>query len=167
MKRIKVCVLTVFLLNIFSISWGNANSPHDYLIYVSGSYDKHPTHITVYTIGYWVSQASLLKKSSKEVFTSSASCEKNHYGRLILSLEPNIFYNPIMQILYGGISTKVYGDDGKVITTLNSEDEIYGPLTVLYEKLVDKLYKKVLTKVQDQIHNDEAINLYLKQKKAQ
>lgn len=72
-----------------------------------------------------------------------------------------------MQILYGGISTKVYGDDGKVITTLNSEDEIYGPLTVLYEKLVDKLYKKVLTKVQDQIHNDEAINLYLKQKKAQ
>ncbi|MEY4262177.1 MAG: hypothetical protein RLZZ625_1013 [Pseudomonadota bacterium] len=98
------------------------------------------------------------------VFTSSASCEKDHYGRLILSLEPHLFYNPLMKILYGGITTKVYGYNGKIITTIKSEDEVPGYLTILHEKLIDQLYKKILIKLQNQISSNEAVNLYLKQK---
>ena len=48
-----------------------------------------------------------------------------------------------MTTLYGGITAKIYGHDGKIITTIFSEDETQGILTVLYEKLVDKLYKKI------------------------
>jgi hypothetical protein len=34
----------------------------------------------------------------------------------------------------------------------------------LHEKLIDQLYKKILTKLQNQISSSEAVNLYLKQK---
>jgi hypothetical protein len=39
-----------------------------------------------------------------------------------------------------------------------------GYLTILHEKLIDQLYKKILTKLQNQISSNEAVNLYLKQK---
>jgi hypothetical protein len=39
-----------------------------------------------------------------------------------------------------------------------------GYLTILHEKLIDQLYKKILIKLQNQISSNEAVNLYLKQK---
>ena len=161
MKKIKFYIFIIFAFNIIS---AHANSGNDYLIHVSSNFDKHPTHLKSYSIGYWVPQATILKNSSKSVFTSSASCEKDHYGTLILSLEPQLFYNPLMQIFYGGISAKVYGYNGKIITTIKSEDELPGNLTILHEKLIDQLYKKILTKLQNQIHTNDAVNLYLKHK---
>lgn len=162
MKKIKFFIFLIFAFNIIC---AHANPQNDYLMYVSSSFDKHPTYLKSYSIGYWIPQASILKNSSKSVFTSSASCEKDHYGRLILSLEPHLFYNPLMKILYGGITTKVYGYNGKIITTIKSEDEVPGYLTILHEKLIDQLYKKILVKTQNQIEASELINLYLRQSK--
>ena len=105
MKKIK----SFFVILLLSFISTNAQSANDYLIYVSNFFDKHPTHIKVYHYGYWVNQATILKNSSKAIFTSSANCEKNQYGKLILSLEPKIFYNPLMTTLYGGITAKIYG----------------------------------------------------------
>jgi hypothetical protein len=158
MKKIKFYILIIFAFTSICV---HANSGNDYLIYISSSFDKHPTYIKSYSIGYWVPQASILKNSSKSVFSSSASCEKDNYGSLILSLEPHLFYNPLMTTLYGTISTRVYGLSGKIITTIKSEDEVQGYLSVLHEKLIDRLYKKVLTKLQNQIRTNDAINLYL------
>jgi len=157
MKKIK----SFFVILILSLISANAQSANDYLIYVSNFYDKHPAHIKAYRYGYWVNQATILKNSSKAILTSSANCEKDQYGKLILSLEPKIFYNPLMTTLYGGITTKIYGHDGKIITTIFSEDETQGILTVLYEKLVDKLYQKILLKLQNQMSTNDAINSYL------
>jgi len=160
MKKIKSAVVILFLILVSF----NAHSANDYLIYVSNFFDKHPTHIVVsprWQWGYWVNQATILKNSSKAVFTSSANCEKDQYGKLILSLEPKIFYNPGMTILYGDITAKIYGYDGKIITSINIEDQAQGVVTVLYEKLVDKLYKKILIQLQNQISANESINLYL------
>ena len=158
MKKIKFYIPIIFAFTSICV---HANSGNDYLIYISRSFDKHPTYIKSYSIGYWVPQASILKNSSKSVFSSSASCEKDNYGSLILSLEPHLFYNPLMTTLYGTISTRVYGLNGKIITTIKSEDEVQGYLSVLHEKLIDRLYKKVLTKLQNQIRTNDAINLYL------
>ena len=116
MKKFK-SFLVILLLSFIST---NAQSANDYLIYVSNFFDKHPTHIKVYRSGYWVNQATILKNSSKAIFTSSANCEKNQYGKLILSLEPKIFYNPLMTTLYCGITAKIYGHDGKIITKIYS-----------------------------------------------
>ncbi len=157
MKKIK----SFFIILILSLMSTKAQSANDYLIYVSNFYDKHPTHITAYRYGYWVKQATILKNSSKAIFTSSADCEKDQYGKLILSLEPKIFYNPLMTTIHGGMTAKIYGHDGKIITTIYSEDETQGILNVLYEKLVDKLYKRILLQLQNQISTNDAINSYL------
>ena len=73
MKKIK-SFFVILLLSFISTS---AQSANDYLIYVSNFFDKNPTHIKVYRYGYWVNQATILKNSSKAIFTSSANCEKN------------------------------------------------------------------------------------------
>ena len=162
MKKIKFYILITFF---FCVGLAKANSSNDYLIHVSDYYDKHPTYIKSYSIGYWIPQASILKKSSKLIFTSSAPCTANHYGNLILSFEPHIFFNPLMQTLYGDISTKIYGNTGNIITTIKSEDEIQGSLNILHERLIDQLYRKILVKLQNQISTNEKVNFYLSQKK--
>ena len=162
MKQTKLYILTSLFL---SIGLAKANSTNDYLIHISDYYDKHPTYIKSYSIGYWIPQASILKKSSKLIFTSSAPCTANYYGNAVLLLEPHIFYNPLMKTLYGDISTKVYGNAGNIITTIKSEDEVQGSLSILHETLIDQLYRKILVKLQDQISINEKMNAYLKQKK--
>jgi hypothetical protein len=52
-----------------------------------------------------------------------------------------------------------------MIASFKTEDEVNGFLTVLYEKLIDQLYKKILTKVHNQIQTHDAVNFYLNQKK--
>lgn len=165
MKKIKLCVFIAIILNLLYTNTVFANLNYDFLIHVSSNFDKHPTYLKSYSTGYWIQQASILKASSKSVFTLSASCEKNHYGKLILSLEPHLFYNPLMKTLYGKINTKVYGENGKILMAFNSEDEIQGSLTILHEKLIDQLYKKILAKTQNQIQTNEIISLNLKQSK--
>jgi hypothetical protein len=166
MKKIKFYIFIIYALTSIC---ANANSGNDYLIYVSNSFDKHPTRINIaprWQWGYWVNQATILKNSSKTIFTTSANCEKGQYGKLILALEPKIFYNPGMTTLYGDITAKIYGHDGKIITSINVEDQTQGIVTVFYEKLVDKLYKKILIQLQNQISTNEAINLYLQKNSA-
>jgi hypothetical protein len=70
-----------------------------------------------------------------------------------------------MKTLYGKISTKVYGVNGKILIAISTEDEMQGSLTILHEKLIDQLYKKILVKTQNQIEASELINFYLKQSK--
>ena len=147
MNKIKLSVLIFAILNIFLNNTAFANSTYNYLIFVSSNFDKHPTYLKSYSTGYWVQQASILKNSSKSIFTSSENCEKNHYGKLILYLEPHLFYNPLMKTLYGEISTKVYGLNGKILTTIKTEDEVEGSLSVLHEKMIDQLYKKFSQKL--------------------
>lgn len=165
MKKIKLFVFIVAVFNLFFMKTVFANSTYNYLIFVNNNFDRHPIYLKSYSTGYWVQQASILKNSSKSIFASSANCEKNHYGKLILSLEPHLFYNPLMKTLYGKISTKVYGGNGKILTTINTEDEIQGSLSVLHEKIIDQLYKKILTKSQNEIEVNDAINFYLKHSK--
>ena len=165
MNKIKLSVLIFAILNIFQNNTAFANSTYNYLIFVSSNFDKHPTYLKSYSTGYWVQQASILKNSSKSIFTSSENCEKNHYGKLILYLEPHLFYNPLMKTLYGEISTKVYGGNGKILTTIKTEEEVEGSLSVLHEKMIDQLYKKILTKAQNKIEVNDAINFYLNHSK--
>ena len=148
------------------ISEVKANTNYDYLIHIDENFDKHPIHLVDFRWqGYWIKQGSLLKKAASSALPNSALCEKGNYGNLVLSLDPHVFYNPLMKILYGGITTKVYGYNGKIITTIKSEDEVPGYLTILHEKLIDQLYKKILVKTQNQIEASELINLYLRQSK--
>ena len=143
-----------------------ANNNYNYLIYINESFDKHPIRLrgTRGYTGYWVQQASILKKSALSGLPNSAWCEKGNYGNLILSLEPHIFFNPIMTTYHGTLKAKIYNQDGKIIKTIKVEDEFSGILTVLYEVPVDKLYKKLLLALDGQIKNDIETNLILNDK---
>ena len=145
-----------------------ANTNYNYLIYINESFDKHPIRLrgTKSYTGYWVQQASILKKSALSGLPNSAWCEKGNYGNLILSLEPHIFFNPIMTTYYGTLKAKIYNQDGKIIKTIKVEDELSGILTVLYEVPVDKLYKKLLLALDEQIKNDTETNLILNDKRS-
>lgn len=148
------------------ISEVKANTNYDYLIHINESFDKHPIRLSgprTYS-SYWVKQASLLKKSALSELPNSASCEKGNYGNLILSLEPHIFFNPLMTTYYGTLKAKIYNQDGKIIKIIKVEDELRGILTVLYEVPIDKLYKKLLLALDEQIKTDTETNLILNDK---
>ena len=69
-----------------------------------------------------------------------------------------------MTTFYGTLKAKIYNQDGKIIKTIKVEDELSGILTVLYEVPIDKLYKKLLLALDEQIKNDGETNLILNDK---
>jgi len=66
MLKILVAFSIFFALVTQSIiSEVKANTNYDYLIHINESFDKHPIHLTgFYLQGYWIKQASLLKKAA-------------------------------------------------------------------------------------------------------
>ena len=146
-----------------------ANNNYNYLIYINESFDKHPIRLrgTRGYTGYWVQQASILKKSALSGLPNSAWCEKGNYGNLILSLEPHIFFNPIMTTYYGTLKAKIYNQDGKILKKIKVEDELIGRIDILHEIPIDKLYKKLLLALDEQIKNDPEITLRRSDKKLQ
>jgi hypothetical protein len=150
------------------ISEIKANTNYDYLIHINESFDKHPIHLTgFYRQGYWIKQASLLKKAASTGLPNSALCEKGNYGNLVLSLDPHIFYNPKMTTFYGTLKAKIYNQDGKILKKIKVEDELIGRIDILHEIPIDKLYKKLLLALDEQIKNDPEITLRRSDKKSQ
>jgi len=150
------------------ISEVKANTNYDYLIHINESFDKHPIHLTgFYRQGYWIKQASLLKKAASTGLPNSALCEKGNYGNLVLSLDPHIFYNPKMTTFYGTLKAKIYNQDGKILKKIKVEDELIGRIDILHEIPIDKLYKKLLLALDEQIKNDPEITLRRSDKKLQ
>lgn len=167
MPKFLFTFILFFILAIQTItSEVKADTNHNYLIFINESFDKHPIHLRSARgyYGYWVQQASLLKKSALSGLPNSAACEKGNYGNLILSLEPHIFFNPLMTTYYGTLKAKIYNQDGKIIKTIKVEDQLNGILTVLYEIPIDKLYKKLLLALDEQIKNDTETNIILNDK---
>jgi len=163
MTRILYQLLFTLLGLLVSIS-AQPQTNHDYLIYVSKTFDDHSTHLNGFYSQYWVKQAPLLRESAIKQLKSSSLCEKNNYGSLVLNIEPHLFYNPLLGTLYGSIKTTIYSSEPKVIKSFLSEDEIKSRLDVLPEKNIGLLFDKLILKLQDQIKNEVMINQYLKQK---
>jgi len=163
MTRILYQLLFTLLGLLASIS-AQPQTNHDYLIYVSKTFDDHSTHLNGFYSQYWVKQAPLLRESALKQLKSSSLCEKNNYGSLVLNIEPHLFYNPLLGTLYGSIKTNIYSSEPKVIKSFLSEDEIKSRLDVLPEKNIGLLFDKLILKLQDQIKNEVMINQYLKQK---
>lgn len=163
MTRILYQLLFTLLGLLASIS-AQPQTNHDYLIYVSKTFDDHSTHLNGFYSQYWVKQAPLLRESAIKQLKSSSLCEKNNYGSLVLNIKPHLFYNPLLGTLYGSIKTTIYSSEPKVIKSFLSEDEIKSRLDVLPEKNIGLLFDKLILKLQDQIKNEVMINQYLKQK---
>ena len=163
MTRILYQLLFTLLGLLASIS-AQPQTNHDYLIYVSKTFDDHSTHLNGFYSQYWVKQAPLLRESAIKQLKSSSLCEKNNYGSLVLNIEPHLFYNPLLGTLYGSIKTIIYSSELKIIKSFLSEDEIKSRLDVLPEKNIGLLFDKLILKLQDQIKNEVMINQYLKQK---
>jgi len=145
-----------------------ANTNYDYLIHINESFDRHPIHLIGFQWqGYWIKQGSLLKKAASLGLPSSALCEKGNYGKIVLSLDPHIFYNPQMTTFYGTLNAKIYNHDGKIIKKIKVEDELIGRIDILHEISIDKLYKKLLLALDEQIKNDSEINFRSSNKKQQ
>ena len=152
------------LLGLLATISAQPETNHDYLIYVSKTFDDHSTHLNGFYSQYWVKQAPLLRESAIKQLKSSSLCEKNNYGSLVLNIEPRLFYNPLLGTLYGSIKTTIYSSELKIIKSFLSEDEIKSRLDVLPEKNIGLLFDKLILKLQDQIKNEVMINQYLKQK---
>jgi hypothetical protein len=156
--------LILVFLSLAAFSVAQAQTNHDYLIYVSKTFDDYATHLNGFYSQFWIKQAPLLKESTIKQLKSSALCEKNNYGSLILNMEPHLFYNPLMGKFYGSIKTTVYSSQPKPIKNFLSEDEIEGRLDVLPERNIGLLFDRLILKLQNQLKNDSSINEYLNKK---
>ena len=72
-----------------------------------------------------------------------------------------------MTTFYGTLKAKIYSQDGKVLKKMKVEDELIGRIDILHEIPIDKLYKKLLLALDEQIKNDSEINLHRSDKKLQ
>ena len=64
--------LMLVVLTLASFSVAQSQTTHDYLIYVSNTFDDHPTHLNGFYSQYWIKQARLLHSQGKYWLVSFA-----------------------------------------------------------------------------------------------
>lgn len=87
-------------------------------------------------------------------FTYS-KCNENNSSDLIIKLEPNFFYNPLMETMYADLTYKVYVESNQLIrtSTVSSKKQMY--LQALPQEQLKNIYVefiKTINKELDGIH---------------
>lgn len=94
---------------------------------------------------------------------SFSQCLESNTSDFIIKLEPNFFYNPLMQTMYADLNYYIYQEPSKQIAhgTLSIKKQMYIQarhdiqLKNLYLEFLNQLSEKLPTSVPDQAINGE------------
>ena len=99
--------------------------------------------------------------------TTYSQCQKSNTSDFIIKLEPNFFYNPLMQTMYADLNYYIYQEPSKQVNhgTLSIKKQMYIQarhdiqLKNLYLEFLNQLSEKLPTSISDQKINGEFCKL--------
>ena len=88
-------------------------------------------------------------------------CDANQSGRMLVWLQPKMFYNPQVQQFYGKVTAEVYTGIGKHIGTYVGEANVRGPLGMSAESSISQSYALATDHVISQMKADNALQAHV------
>lgn len=135
-----------------------AESASGTLLYIQPFEYTNPIRLWHYSLNYWFEQGPIVEKLALEKFgqkfSNVAMCESNQTGKVLIWLQPKMFYNPQLQLFYGKIVANVYTGMGKQVATYTGEAHARGHLDIYPEIAIKKSYALTLDDLMTKMQAD-------------
>jgi hypothetical protein len=162
-----IMILTLLLNSLFGLSqaWaedavhGN-NAPANMLLYIQPvEYTNSINVMNYYSKAYWFEQGPLVEPLAVKQFNAAFSpvtmCEVGRSAKMIVWLQPRMFYNPQLQMFHGQITAHVYTGKGELKSSYVGKSKVHGFIDIKPEKWLNKSYEQAISKVVNKIKADK------------
>lgn len=144
-----------------------AKIPGNIAVHIAKIHYIHPVRLLHPYYDLWHTKGPLAEKAAlpalQQQFEGAYECEKDSQADVVLLLEPQMFYNPQMQIYYAKYIAQAYTSLGQPITSVEQEAWTRGPITVDPDYFMEQSYQKAIDKVIADLSKDEAFLAALNQ----
>ena len=162
----------VFTLLINAAFWANqaraeesADGNHaeaNMLLYIQPiEYTNSINVMNYYSKAYWFEQGPVVEPLALKQFNAAFSpvtmCEVGRSAKMIVWLQPRMFYNPQLQMFHGQITANVYTGKGELKSSYVGKSKVHGFVDIKPEKWIDKSYELAISKVVNKIKADKAL----------
>ncbi|MFQ3368163.1 MAG: hypothetical protein ACI8WO_000255 [Methylophilaceae bacterium] len=140
------------LLTLLFISVNLYSKDLQYLIYER--YYNHSDNVrpSAYADLHTYLQGPMLEEAiNKNLKSNVKKCASGVYSKYIFSLEPNIFYNYKMNIIYGQLKVKIFGPKNILKDSATIEIEHQGKIHQQANFYINKMYDELVLKLDVEI----------------
>ena len=146
MKRILFNL--IMMLALFSSASAKAENTSNVLLYIQPFEYTNEVKLQYFSQEYWFAQGPMVEPIAKEklgtLFGNVSMCEGNDTGKMLIWLEPKMFYNGQLQVFYGQITANVYTELGKPVGSYKGEYTQRGHLGIKPAHWLNKAYNKAM-----------------------
>ena len=162
----------VFTLLINAAFWANQaraeesadgnNAETNMLLYIQPiEYTNSINVMNYYSKAYWFEQGPVVEPLALKQFNAAFSpvtmCEVGRSAKMIVWLQPRMFYNPQLKMFHGQITANVYTGKGELKSSYVGKSKVHGFVDIKPEKWIDKSYELAISKVVNKIKADKAL----------
>lgn len=152
----------VSLLFLYSAMTSSSSSFADeqasMLLYIQPIEYTHGINLWQPYRNYWINQGEFVEpiaiEKLRQSYTNISMCEGSQSGKALIWLQPNLFYNPQVQVFYGELTAKVYTGLGKLVGTYVGESKVHGFLNIQADHWISKTYHVAMENLITKMHAD-------------
>ena len=109
----------------------------------------------------WFAQGPMVediaKEKLKQIYGNVSMCEGNQSGKILIWLQPKMFYNGQLQVFYGEVKVNVYNGMGNYIDTYSGKSAQHGSLGIKPSYWLEKSYTQAIDQIQVKMQADKRL----------
>lgn len=114
------------------------------LMYIQPVEYTNPIKLWHYYKDYWFYQGPVVEAEARQKISQQYGdvefCDGNASGRVLLWLQPKMFYNPQLEVFYGEVMVNVYKGQGEFVTSYRGKSNVRGMLGAYADIWIQKAY---------------------------
>jgi len=172
MKTAITRLFAVFILLLNVSAWADQaataakadgkNVTVNMLLYIQPVEYTNPIRLSnQFSYAYWFEQGPVVEplalKKLNQTFGAVSMCDANQSAKVLVWLQPRMFYNPKVQIFYGQVTANVYTGKGELKSTYVGKSKLHGFLDIKPAVWIEKSYAIAIDKMAAKMQADKAL----------
>jgi len=132
------------------------------LLYIQPVEYTNPIRLSnQFSYAYWFEQGPVVEplalKKLNQTFGAVSMCDANQSAKVLVWLQPRMFYNPKVEIFYGQVTANVYTGKGELKSTYVGKSKLHGFLDIKPAVWIEKSYALAIDKMAAKMQADKAL----------
>ncbi len=163
MKKIvnKLALALGLMLSVSAWAEQPADTKADVVLYIQPVEFTNPIKLWHPYTDYWFYQGPLVEEAALnklgETYGKVEVCDANQSGKMLVWLQPKMFYNPQVQQFYGKVTAEVYTGIGKHVGTYVGQSNVHGTLGFMAENKIKQSYALAINDAVSKMKADNAL----------
>lgn len=163
MKKIvnKLALALGLVLSVSAWAEQPADTKADVVLYIQPVEFTNPIKLWHPYTDYWFYQGPLVEEAALnklgETYGKVEVCDANQSGKMLVWLQPKMFYNPQVQQFYGKVTAEVYTGIGKHVGTYVGQSNVHGTLGFMAENKIKQSYALAINDAVSKMKTDNAL----------